>query len=112
MGRGGKREGAGRRSPWRHPKTVLIRVPEVFVDRVLAFARELDCQEERQREAEETSAAPSIAQLSLLAEEPAPIVSCPQCGSVEVLPARRLKNGRSRYRCQGCDHRFSVKSQD
>lgn len=40
--RGGARLGAGGKPTWKHGKTKVIRVPEVLVDAVLAFARELD----------------------------------------------------------------------
>lgn len=42
MGRGGSRKGAGRKSPWNHTKTELIRVPKEFVEQVLDLARKLD----------------------------------------------------------------------
>ncbi|AFY91308.1 hypothetical protein [Chroococcidiopsis thermalis] len=41
-GRGGQREGSGRPSPWNNKKTVAIRVPEVFVEEVVEYARRLD----------------------------------------------------------------------
>ncbi len=40
--RGGKREGAGRKSKWRHGKTTTIRVPESLAIQVLQLARQLD----------------------------------------------------------------------
>lgn len=42
MPRGGKREGAGRKSTWNHKETQLIRVPKVLCDQILQFAHELD----------------------------------------------------------------------
>lgn len=41
-GRGGQREGSGRPSPWNNKKTVAIRVPEVFAEEVVEYARRLD----------------------------------------------------------------------
>lgn len=41
-GRGGQREGSGRPSPWNNKKTVAIRVPEVFAEEVINYARRLD----------------------------------------------------------------------
>lgn len=75
MTRGGKREGAGRRSAWNHPKTALIRVPEVFVDQVLAFAKELDNAEQQSTEPKcgAAEATPISHQLSLLSEEAPPM---------------------------------------
>lgn len=42
MTRGGVREGAGNQPAWKSGKTKVIRVPEVLVDRVLEYARNLD----------------------------------------------------------------------
>jgi hypothetical protein len=42
MGRGGQREGAGRKSGWTHSETQTIRVPKIFVAQILAYARQLD----------------------------------------------------------------------
>lgn len=41
-GRGGQREGSGRPSAWNNKKTVAIRVPEVFAEEVIDYARRLD----------------------------------------------------------------------
>lgn len=49
MPRGGKREGAGKKSEWKHStsasETKLIRVPIVLADDILALARKLDAGE-------------------------------------------------------------------
>lgn len=110
MTRGGKREGAGRRSAWNYPKTTLIRVPEVFVDRVLAFARELDNSEEPSTGSDVAPAEvnSSTHQLSLLGEETTPSVLCPKCSSAEVWKEGKLKTPRRRYKCQVCSHIFSL----
>lgn len=42
MGRGGQREGAGRKSGWKHPETQTIRVPKIFAAQILDYARQLD----------------------------------------------------------------------
>lgn len=42
MPRGGKREGAGRKSEWRHRKTTVIRVPEAIATELIGLARKLD----------------------------------------------------------------------
>jgi hypothetical protein len=42
MGRGGQREGAGRKSGWTHSETQTIRVPKIFVAQILDYARQLD----------------------------------------------------------------------
>jgi hypothetical protein len=42
MGRGGQREGAGRKSGWTHSETQTIRVPKIFAAQILAYARQLD----------------------------------------------------------------------
>jgi hypothetical protein len=42
MGRGGQREGAGRKSGWKHPETQTIRVPKIFAAHILDYARRLD----------------------------------------------------------------------
>ncbi len=43
MGRGGKRQGAGRPATWQSgPASRAIKLPSILVDRVLAYARELD----------------------------------------------------------------------
>lgn len=42
MPRGGKREGAGGISTWKHGKTKTIRVPVSLADKVLAVARWMD----------------------------------------------------------------------
>jgi hypothetical protein len=42
MGRGGQREGAGRKSGWKHSETQTIRVPKIFAVQVLDYARQLD----------------------------------------------------------------------
>ena len=45
MGRGGKRQGAGRPATWKSgPASRAIKLPSVLVERVLAYARELDAQ--------------------------------------------------------------------
>lgn len=42
MARGGRRDGAGRKSTWNHPETQTIRVPKIFVTQVLEYAKQLD----------------------------------------------------------------------
>lgn len=42
MPRGGQRKNAGRKSGWEHSETVVIRVPQVFADRLLEIAKLLD----------------------------------------------------------------------
>jgi hypothetical protein len=42
MGRGGQREGAGRKSGWTHSETQTIRVPRIFAAQILEYARQLD----------------------------------------------------------------------
>lgn len=42
MPRGGKREGAGGVSTWKHGKTKTIRVPIALADKVMAVARWMD----------------------------------------------------------------------
>jgi hypothetical protein len=46
MGRGGRREKAGRRSGWKHSETQTIRVPKVFAAQLLEHARRLDSGED------------------------------------------------------------------
>lgn len=42
MPRGGKRQGAGAKSNWKHGKTKTIRVPVSLADAILDIARKLD----------------------------------------------------------------------
>jgi hypothetical protein len=42
MGRGGHREGAGRKSGWKNSETQTIRVPKIFAAQILEYARKLD----------------------------------------------------------------------
>lgn len=42
MPRGGKREGAGRKSEWKHRKTTVIRVPEAIATELIGLAKKLD----------------------------------------------------------------------
>jgi hypothetical protein len=42
MPRGGQRKNAGRKSGWEHSETAVIRVPQVFADRLLEIAKILD----------------------------------------------------------------------
>lgn len=42
MGRGGHRQGAGRKSGWKNSETQTIRVPKIFADQILEYARQLD----------------------------------------------------------------------
>lgn len=42
MARGGARLNAGAKSKWKHGKTKTIRVPEVFADQVIEYAKKLD----------------------------------------------------------------------
>ena len=42
MARGGKRDGAGRKSGWLHPETTVIRVPKVFASQLIEIAQKLD----------------------------------------------------------------------
>jgi len=39
---GGSRSGAGRPHKWKHSKTKVVRVPAVFVDRLLVLAHYMD----------------------------------------------------------------------
>ena len=41
-GRGGQRDGAGRKSVWRNGETQTIRVPKVLADQILEIAKRLD----------------------------------------------------------------------
>jgi hypothetical protein len=41
-GRGGQRDGAGRKSAWRNGETQTIRVPKVLADQILEIAKRLD----------------------------------------------------------------------
>ena len=43
MARGGKRENAGSKPKWNHGRTVVVRIPESIVDKVLEYARAIDC---------------------------------------------------------------------
>jgi hypothetical protein len=45
MPRGGKREGSGSKSNWKHGKTKTIRVPISLADDILNIARRLDGQQ-------------------------------------------------------------------
>jgi hypothetical protein len=42
MGRGGHRDGAGRKSGWNHADTQTIRVPKVFAAQLMDIARRMD----------------------------------------------------------------------
>jgi hypothetical protein len=42
MGRGGQRNGAGRKSGWKNSETQTIRVPKIFAAQILEYARKLD----------------------------------------------------------------------
>ena len=42
MVRGGRRDGAGRKSGWLHPETTVIRVPKVFAGQLIEIAQKLD----------------------------------------------------------------------
>lgn len=42
MPRGGRREGAGNKSTWKHGKTKTVRVPEALADKILEIAKVLD----------------------------------------------------------------------
>lgn len=42
MPRGGKREGSGAKSKWKHGKTTSIRVPIALVDQILEVAHQID----------------------------------------------------------------------
>lgn len=42
MVRGGRREGAGGQSKWKHGKTKTIRVPESLAEQILEIAKRLD----------------------------------------------------------------------
>lgn len=65
MSRGGKREGAGRKSSWKHKETQLIRVPRELASKILQYAHELDEKEFALREAAPRNS--SLHQMSLLA---------------------------------------------
>lgn len=45
MARGGARSNAGAKAKWKHGKTKTIRVPEVFADQVIDYAKKLDDQQ-------------------------------------------------------------------
>lgn len=45
MGRGGFRDGAGRKSGWKHSETQTIRVPKIFAIQILEYARQLDLED-------------------------------------------------------------------
>lgn len=42
MPRGGRREGSGAKSKWKHGKTTSIRVPIALVDEILEIAHQID----------------------------------------------------------------------
>jgi len=42
MSRGGRRQGAGRKSLWNHTETVPLRVPKIFSEELTELARKLD----------------------------------------------------------------------
>jgi predicted RNA-binding Zn-ribbon protein involved in translation (DUF1610 family) len=105
MVRGGKRDGSGRRSTWKHCKTRLIRVPEEFVDQVLDFARKLDNGESVTTELVKEVA--SSSQLSLLSGEHSLSITCPKCGSSQLQKDGRVKDGRQKYACKTCRHKFA-----
>lgn len=133
MPRGGKREKSGRKSNWNHSKTQLIRVPEVFVEQIIALARELDGKgsldsvqnlkgelDNLQLDlldsvvssldlipSSETASTPE----KMVEKRFIPIVQtsntlCPQCQSSSLKKDGKTKEGKQRYECKVCKKRF------
>lgn len=61
MGRGGQRQGAGRKSGWKNPETQTIRVPKIFAAQILEYARQLDSADEFELVVETSPLDPEVA---------------------------------------------------
>lgn len=100
MPRGGSREGAGRPSLWKSgckfEDTKLIRVPFEIADRVLEYARRLDA-----GEIDEVSTKPKKKKPE---SQTYPFL-CPKCRE-NRFSKDGTRNGKQRYRCCNCRHRF------
>jgi formate dehydrogenase maturation protein FdhE len=131
--RGGKREKSGRKSNWNHSKTQLIRVPAVFVEQIMALARELDSESNLDfvQNLKEESTTIQLDLLDSVVSTPALISSlegvstpekiiekryvpmgqnsntlCPQCQSSSLKKDGKTKEGKQRYECKVCKKRF------
>jgi hypothetical protein len=60
VGRGGHREGSGRKSGWKHSETQTIRVPKIFAAQLLEYARQLDSGSELVQDEHGLNSEPSL----------------------------------------------------
>lgn len=77
MPRGGKRDGAGRPSAWKHKETKLVRVPAAIVDQLMDIARKLDRGEslDYETKSKQVAAPKTVSQMAILdiPSEPMPL---------------------------------------
>lgn len=112
--RGGNREGAGRKSAWKSGKTQTIRVPKVFVNRLMQIAHTLDSggtieivtksiQDTNDLITESKQRNDSVIKSNSV---------CPDCGfdDWKVEGYRTLKSGQKKQKrqCRNCDRIWSV----
>lgn len=83
MGRGGHRDGAGRKSGWNHADTQTIRVPKVFAAQLLDIARQLDL---GKSEIFTFPASPEVDPVHPIVESEIPHVNPDQMDLFELIP--------------------------
>jgi hypothetical protein len=83
MGRGGHRDGAGRKSGWNHADTQTIRVPKVFAVQLMDIARRLDLGESENLV---SSVPPEADPVQPIVESEIPQVNPDQMDLFELIP--------------------------
>lgn len=113
-GRGGQREGAGRKSAWKNGETQTIRVPKILVAQLLEIAKRLDegelidfvSQSKLKIESVSKSSSRAIASVTGSSE------ACPHCGVADwrIEGYRTVKSGQRKQKrqCRNCDRIWSV----
>lgn len=113
-GRGGQREGAGRKSVWRNGETQTIRVPKILVVQLLEIAKKLDEGETIEFVSQSKRKFESVTQSNYRAIDDATRSgeSCPHCGVADwrIEGYRTLKSGEKKQKrqCRNCDRIWSV----
>lgn len=113
-GRGGFREGAGRRSSWVNKETQTIRVPKIFAAQLLEIAKKLDEGEvidfvtkSKTKIESVTKSKPKRVDIDTDSDD-----SCPYCGASDWGSEgyRTLQSGQRKQKriCKNCARMWSV----
>lgn len=113
-GRGGFREGAGRRSGWINKETQTIRVPKIFAAQLLEIAKKLDEGEVIDFVSKSKNGIESVTKSKLKRADSVTESndSCPYCGASDwgIEGYRTLQSGQRKQKriCKNCARMWSV----